>query len=202
MITARKTSFLAAVTLALLLLPASVSAQKSGFFFRGNVGPAYSLFSSDADLDIKGASGIVSLSFGKFVSRNLVLFGDIFGSSITGPTLESGGVEVDTPDDVTSTLSAIGGGVGYYSDSNIYLGASLGISFINIEWDDMGLEGRSDAGIGLSLIIGKDWQVGDKWNLGVAGHVIGGAIDDQGTTWTPTAFGVDFTFTYASGGIG
>ena len=53
------------------------------------------------------------------------------------------------------------------------------------------LEGRSDAGIGLSLILGKDWQVGDKWNLGVAGHVIGGAIDDLKQTWSELVGGTN-----------
>ena len=197
-----RTPILVGLALTLLLAPASASAQKSGFFFRGSLGPGYSRFHSDVGLDIQGPSGLLSLSFGKFVSGDLVFFGDIFGSSIRSPTLKVDDVEVDSPGDVTWTLSGIGGGVGIYSDTNIFLGVAAGISFLHRDWPEYGLQGRTKAGAGLSLLIGKDWQVGDTWNLGVAGHFIGSTIEDGNITWTPRAFGIDFTFTYASGGIG
>ncbi len=197
-----------ALATALLLLPGHVFGQKSGFFFRGNVGPGYTSLSADdtGDTKVTGTSGMVSLALGAFVKSNVAVYGEIFGSTISGPTIESGGSSLNTGDDVTATIGGVGAGATIYTPSGIYFGGSVGIATMTLEWDagSTSYEAESDAGLGLSLLVGKEWRVGNKWGLGVSGQALTGMIPDSGgagdVNWTPMAFGVDFTFTYVAGG--
>jgi hypothetical protein len=197
--------FLTGLALAFAVLPADALAQKSGFFFRGNVGPGYTSLTADdsGDTKVSGASGMVALAFGTFVRSNVAVYGEIFGSSMTGPTVESGGNSLDTGDEVTATMAGLGAGATVYTRSGVYFGGTVGFSTMTLEWDTgaMSYEAESDMGVGLSLLVGKEWRVGNKWGLGVTGHAITGVIPDQtDDTWTAMAFGVDFTFTYVGGG--
>ena len=199
-----KNSVLFSLALALLLMPVDAFAQKSGFFFRGNVGPGYTTISADdaGDTKVSGASGMVALAFGAFVKSNVAIYGEIFGSSITGPTMESGGTTINTNDDVTATVGGLGAGATIYTPSGIYFGGTVGISTMTLEYDtgSASVSADTDAGLGLSVLVGKEWRVGNKWGLGVSGHAMTGRIPDGDDTWTPMAIGVDFTFTFVGGG--
>ncbi|MCG6955239.1 MAG: porin family protein [Gemmatimonadetes bacterium] len=202
--TSGKTAILMGLALALSLLPHTVSAQKSGFFFRGNVGFGYTTLNADdvGDTKIKGGSGMVALDFGTFFKDNVAVYGEIFGSSITGPELESGGVSISTSNDMTATLFGVGVGVTVYSASGVYFGGTVGMARMRLEYSSgsASVSGDSDMGLGLSVLVGKEWQVGNRWGLGVSGHGMTGRIKDSGDNWTPLAFGVDFTFTFVKGG--
>ncbi len=200
----RKTAVLMGLALSLSLLPHTASAQKSGFFFRGNLGAGYTTLNSSANLDgkIKGGSGMVALDFGSFVKGNVAVYGEIFGSSVAGPDFESGGVIVRTDNDVTATLAGVGAGVTVYSASGVYLGGAVGVASLNLKVGSGSttVSGNSEPGLGLSFLVGKEWRVANRWGLGVSGHAMTGRIPDHGVDWTPMAFGVDFTFTFVSGG--
>lgn len=175
--------------------------ERSGFWFRGNLGGGSALYSSDP-LDVSGGAAMVSLSFGKFLNDDLVIYGDIHGSVISGPTLETpGGASVDTDDDVTASVGGVGIGLGYYLIPNsLFLGGAVGIQTMRMEQESTSVEGETDPGFGASVILGKDWVISDKWTLGAAGHLLMGTMEDQGggPTWTARAVGLSFTFSYAS----
>lgn len=200
----RRTPIIAGLALAFLLFPASVSAQKSGFLFRGNMGAGYISLSADDvnDTKITGGGGMAALAFGAFVKPNVALYGEFFFSSITGPTLESGGSTIDTTDDLTATVGGLGAGATIYTQSGVYFGGTVGFSTMSMKYDvgSTSFETTTDPGIGLSFLIGKEWAVGDKWALGVSGQAITGVIPDEDDSWTPMAIGIDFTFTYVAGG--
>ncbi len=197
------------VAVAWLFLAAPLSGQdqgdreRSGFWFRGNLGGGSAVFSSDP-LEVSGTSTLIGLSFGRFLSDDLVVFGDLHGAVISGPTLEMGGRTVDTDDDdVTATLTGFGVGAGYYVvPSSVFVGAAVGIQRLTIEQESTNMEGNTDPGVGASVIVGKDFIISDNWMLGAAGHAMVGTMKDQDSddTLTARAFGLSFTFSYTGEG--
>lgn len=196
--------------LACLALAAPALAQetedspRSGFWFRGNLGGGSALFGSDL-LDISGGGTLISLSFGKFLNDDVVLFADVHGAVISAPTLEAEGRSVSTSDDFSATTTGIGVGIAYYIVPNsVFLGGAVGMQTLRFRYEEgnRDIEGSTDPGVGGSLILGKDFVISDKWLLGAAGHAMLGTMKDQGggPTWTTRAYGLSFTFTYAAEG--
>lgn len=174
------------------------SAERSGFWLRGNFGMGYASFSSD-EAKITGAAAVGAISVGKFFSDNFVGFVEIVVSSITGPTFEMGGKTVTADEDITSLVGGIGIGVGYYVvPSSVFLGGSLSIATLSLEVDNDKVA-ETDPGLAGSLILGKDFVISDKWTLGVAGHLILGTMTDKGgePRWNASAGGLSFTFSFA-----
>ncbi len=57
------------------------------------------------------------------------------------------------------------------------------------------LTGETDAGLFTDLTLGKEWWVGDKWALGIAGglqyHRFGDS--DSDVSWDGTSYAIRFT---------
>jgi hypothetical protein len=180
----------------------SEGGQRSGFWFRGGVGPGYASFTSDeADQEVSGSGSVLSFSFGKFLKDDLVVYGDLHGGIIPGPTLKSGGRTVHTDDeDITYTLTGVGVGVGYYVvPSSVFIGGAVGFQRLSAKAESAGMEANTDPGLGVSVVAGKDFIIADKWMLGAGAQVTVGTMSDQdgGPSFTSMAYGVHFTFSFA-----
>jgi hypothetical protein len=192
-----------------LLLPGWLSAQeapsaqerdspRSGFWLRGNVGFGYAQYSSET-VEISGRAALVSISLGKFFGDNLVGFFDIVGSTILGPTLETGGVTYVGGPETTEQVVGVGLGAGYYLvPSSVFFGGSLAMVTESYEEGEETVT-ETDPGPALSLILGKDFVISDKWTLGVAGHGLFATMTEKGQPmrWKTAAGGVAFTFSFA-----
>ena len=77
------------------------------------------------------------------------------------------------------SVFAFGGGLTYYiMPANVYLAGSVGFGQAVFE-DYRGAVDGSDLGLGVNLMVGKEWWVGSDWGLGVAGQGIILATDDE-----------------------
>jgi hypothetical protein len=102
---------------------------------------------------------------------------------LSDPNVELGGTTY-TLKDVYVNTGGVGIGLSYYiMPANIYLAGCLMLANSYIEYQDQKLA-ESERGPGVFLSIGKEWWVGKKWGLGVAGFFQGAWLkdkeDDQG----------------------
>jgi hypothetical protein len=96
-----------------------------------------------------------------FEADSFTLFGNTTGTKGTDPTR-----------DVNYGFLA-GAGVGYYFErADLYLSGAVGASLKNVHVSDEGTEfnAKRDAGIGCSVMLGRDWWVSDEWSVGVSGQ--------------------------------
>jgi hypothetical protein len=172
--------------------------ERSGFWLRGNLGHGYARFSTDP-WTVSGSAELGSFSIGKFFGDRLVGFVDVAVAVIPGPTLKRGdSTFVAAPTD-EETVGGMGLGVGYYLVPNsVFLGGSLGLATESFSIHEEEVN-ESDPGPALSLVLGKDFVVSDKWTLGVAGHLHLATMTEKArpVRWKTAAGGIDFTFAFA-----
>jgi len=133
------------------------------------------------ELEASGLSGDVNFAIGALVAPNLALHATLLGWSVSEPGLEIGGVEFDT-DDVSLTLSGFGAGLTYYvHPANLYLSGSICAASLTLEYEDAGVtvSAESETGVAFDFTVGKEWWVGSKWGLGVAGAFGFHSIPDE-----------------------
>ncbi len=198
----RLSSRLAVLTLA-CLFPLSAFANEprehdEGFYLRlaPGFGSATSKVEEGGDsLEIGGAAGVFDVAVGMTVSPNFIVHANVGAFAVIDPTFKVNGVDFETTD-VTFTLSMFGAGVTYYvGESNIFLSGSVGAASLGIEYE--GESANSDLGLALQASVGKEWWVGDKWAIGVAGVVNYHSVNDSDVDekWKGTSFGGQVTFT-------
>ncbi|MCE9672217.1 hypothetical protein LY474_30870 [Myxococcus stipitatus] len=173
-----------------------------GFYLRGQFGLGYTRAeAADVDLAIKGISGSLDLEVGYAVFTNFIIYGKLFGSSVTNPDLEIDGdtIEGEAGDDVSSNYMGIGAGVTYYfMPANFYITGALVVNELSITEDGDNVA-ETDAGVGIHLGIGKEWWVSDNWGIGIGAEVALGRIrsdSNDGDDWNVAHFGLLFTATY------
>lgn len=172
-----------------------------GFYLRLHIGPAYTRMSTSdpvTDVVVKGTGGAFGVAIGGSVSKNLIVYGELFDDIAVGPTVEVNGVSNDASDDVSAGAIGVGVGLAYYiMPANMYVSGTLAMSQISIQEDGDEI-GETDFGPGVSLMIGREWWVSPSWGLGVAAQLFAGQMDDKdgGPTWTTTAFAIAFSATY------
>ena len=150
------------------------------------------------NVSIAGTGAMFNLALGGAISRNLILYGDLYASSAVDPTVESDGAEATLGG--TMTLSGVGIGLAWYSESNFYLGGSLGFMSLTVE-DDLGFETETESGGAVNLNVGKEWWVSDNWGLGIALNVLLGQIPEEDLdgveiNWGAAAFNLALLATY------
>lgn len=187
----------------LLSSPAAWSGPRDhndGFFLRlsGGGGSAKTSISLlDEDFELSGTGGDVNVAVGAIVTPNLALHGTVWGWAISDPDWSWGELEIDNiPADLT--LSAVGGGFTYYfMPVNMYLSGSAGMGILSV--DAPGGSGETDGGLSFDVTLGKEWWVGDRWGLGVAGgfsyHSIPEPEPEIDENWSGTSFGLRFSAT-------
>lgn len=179
--------------------------EHDGLYLRFLVGMGATTMSArgeDPELRISGAGLGLSFALGGTVARNLVLFGELVGSTAIEPELRSGDSVRRTPPDTTAGIFGLGLGLGYYLPHNLYLTGTFALSRVEIDLagdDQPERAARSRFGPGLSLVFGKEWWVSRNWGLGVAAQLYLARMKDlQGDAGTvaPTwrARGVNLMF--------
>jgi hypothetical protein len=174
-----------------------------GVFLRMSAGLGYAQtnWSVDNGLDasLHGLTGDANFAIGAIVGHNVAVHGSFWGWSMADPTAEANGHEVEL-DDVTYSVSAFGPGVTLYTNTNWYFSGNVGFASASLEQDHVTIE--TDNGFALDAIVGKEWWVGGRWGLGVAGsfgyHSIppGDNADEVDGNLTGESFGVRFSATF------
>lgn len=143
-----------------------------GFFLRFLAGGGSGSIVIDNDMTFKSSAGLFHFQIGGEISKNLVLFGDIDGFSLSEPEMEYGGTTSTFTDGSINTFG-VGIGLSYYlMPANIYLTRSLMLTGTTIEYQDQDL-GESKMGSGLSLLLVRSGGSVKNGGLSVAGFYEG-----------------------------
>jgi hypothetical protein len=174
-----------------------------GFYLRLHLGFGFTSVtgtdSTGSQLVLSGASGSLGMAIGAALGSNLIIFGNFFGTSITDPDVKIDGVSQGTGKG-SATMVGFGVGLAYYVvPSNVYLSAAVGTTQFSVSNSNGATGYKSDFGIGLQTMLGKEWWISDDWGIGVAGELLLASMKDQtdtSTTWTTAAFSLLFSATY------
>ena len=195
-----------AATLAATSARADPASEHRGFYLRMNLGPGFSsMEADDANLTLKGAGVGASAAVGGALARNFVLFGEVFLHGMADPSVEGLGLDESTVQG--AGVLGIGPGAAYYfMPLNLYVSATLALTagFVDVrdELGDPDTKSRSTkAGLGLSLMVGKEWWLSANWGLGVAAQLFGARMQDEDiadgeSAWRAGGFALLISGTY------
>jgi hypothetical protein len=147
-----------------------------GLYIHLHLGPAYTSFGDD-QLKVHGTGGSFDLAVGGAIRPRVIVFAEVFDDIAQAPSVEIGGQTGTTSDDTNAGVIGVGGGVAYYTPSNIYVAATLAAAKITVQTKDD--TSNSDFGPGVSLKVGKEWMVSPKWGLGVGGQMFLGSVKEN-----------------------
>jgi hypothetical protein len=172
--------------------------RHQGLFLRLDGGLGYLRSSSmlnGEDASLTGLALSFGISLGGHVREDLSVFGHASISAAPAPTASLGTSSGGT--DSSLELVSIGPGVNYYfMPSNVYVSAVVALTGLFAIAKNK--SGSSEVGLGVRVAVGKEWWVGDRWGIGVAGQFSFGSNQDQGSaahwkTISPTlAFSATF----------
>jgi len=196
----RSITLLAAVLLATGCATAHQTAH-TGFHFQGDIGIGGSRSSASQggnDFKISGTGGQGSVALGGAVAPNLIIGGQVWGSTNTDPSIEVNGQSAQTASNASTALYGIGPMVKYYfMPINFFLAATP--SFAKLESSSDTGEGETKWGPAIRLAAGKEWYVSQHWGLGVAGVLQFSSNEEEtsgGPTWSTIGGGVVFSASY------
>lgn len=177
-----------------------VAADRVGPFLRAHIGLSIFRASASDDFDELTISGVgpgLGIAGGFAVQPNLFLHGELFYEVAFDPDVEINGETMST-EDASAGMVGIGAGATYYiMPSNIYFSGTLAMTQVVLDAD--GETEGSEWGPGVSLMAGKEWLVGPKAGVGLAGRLSLGSqkVDpDFDVDWTTTVFSLLFSATY------
>ncbi len=202
-------SFVYIVMILSTCIPTSLIAQQnndvythSGFFLRflsgGGAGSMVINNFGGSKLTAKSTGGLFHFQIGTEILENLVLFGDLGGFAISDPEFVHGRQSY-TAENTEISNFGIGIGLSYYiMPVNVYLSGS--ILMAQGKFEQPGVEKETEWGPGILLCAGKEWWVGKKWGLGVAGFLEISFLKGKEAWGPPTdirgqIFGIAFTAT-------
>jgi len=179
------TSFFCGILIISICLPLRIAAQGNnevssheGFFLRFQAGVGGGSIVIDNDMTFKSNAGLFHFQIGREISKNLALFVDMGGFSLSDPKLEWQGTST-TLTDTSLNSNSWGIGLSYYiMPVNIYFAGSLMLARTKIKNQDQDL-GESKLGPGIFLSIGKEWWIGKRWGLGITGFYEGAWLKDK-----------------------
>jgi hypothetical protein len=176
-----------------------------GFFLRLTAGVGYLYATESAGgetASYSGFGGTLGLAVGGAIAPNLIIFGEILGTSARDVQVSYRNVS-DYPG-LDVMLFGFGPGIAYYLEpANVYLSATLAISKLSFSntydyyYDSYATE-DTDWGFGGSFLVGKEWWIARRLGIGVAGQLHLASMTDSynHTRLTATAFSVLFSATF------
>lgn len=176
----RSGATLALLTLTLLALVPAVSradaprSHDHGIFLRMSAGGGGAALTTDIqraprqELKLSGPAGEGDVAIGAIVGRNLALHASVFGWSIVDPDVKINDVTVGSGD-ATISLSAFGPGLTGYFGPNMFVSGSIGAARLSVERDRVTVDSKT--GVAMEFVLGKEWWVGRRWGLGLAGAI-------------------------------
>jgi hypothetical protein len=176
-----------------------------GFFMRLNVGAGYLRASETYGglTDRYAGMGVTfCAAFGGALTPNLVIYGEMLGTSVPDPEWSVSDGSGRTLGGVDMTMAGIGPGIAYYVlPINLYLSGTLTFDQISFSASSSDYSySDTSVGIGLSLMVGKEWWISRDWGLGLAGQMhIASMGDNPGgysTRMSAAVFSVLLSATY------
>jgi hypothetical protein len=155
--------------------------EHDGFYLRLQVGGGYNRASVvGEDLAVKGGAAGINAEVGAALTRNFILYGKLFGTSVPSPDIEVGDLTIEGRDeDVSQNYGALGVGFTYYlMPANVYLSGALSFAQLTINEDGEKIA-ETDVGGGLHLGIGKEWWVSKNWGLGLGAELALGRVPEK-----------------------
>ncbi len=162
---------------------------------------------SGTSLTSSGGAMLYSFALGGAVSPNLSLGADLFGFGLSEPKVDYAGTSYGNQKNTRLNVNGLGFNATYYfMPTNLYLSGTAGLVRITREKfnssgssQSVSSEGNS-SGLGVSLMVGKEWMVSREWGIGVAGQFIAASTSKSESgidvAVGSAAFGVSFTATY------
>jgi hypothetical protein len=178
--------------------------EHDGFYMRFLLGGSSSTMTIDgasSDMELSGMSVAFRFQIGAEISKNLIAYGEVGGTTISNPEIKIGDQTYDTEDTKASNFD-FGGGLTYYiMPENIYITGSILASRATLEYTGGSetTKSESDPGLGLFFGVGKEWWVSDDWALGAAVFAAFSSVPDKASsdvTISNTSFGVAFSATF------
>jgi hypothetical protein len=163
-----------------------------GGYMRWGVGASYlhaGYRNQGTQVTISGWGMGMNMAFGMAVARNLILFGELAGSTAWGPTKT--GISSDA---TNANMISIGPGLVYYVEPmNLYLSGALAFAFFSLTNPGAEPAGRQTevggAGFAGSLLVGKEWWISDNWGIGLAAMLHAGSLKVKDVDARMTAVG-------------
>jgi len=176
--------------------------QHDGFYMRIYAGLGYlsaSATYAGVTETYSGLGATYGAAFGGTIAPNLILYGEFLGTSVTNADLSYGGV-TQTYSGTDLTLVGFGPGIAYYVEPvNLYLSGTLTFTQVSFSDTYSGYPvGDTNLGIGLSLMVGKEWWVTRDWGVGIAGQIHVASMGDPSydSRLRAAAFSMLFSATY------
>jgi hypothetical protein len=180
------------------------SHDHDGLFARVTLGGGFLSASEDyqgVNYTYSGGGFSWGVALGGVIAPNLILFGEFSGITVADPE-ESGGGTSGTMSGTDMTLIGFGPGLAYYFvPVNLYLSGTL--TFSQLSFSDVTgfyADSNTDFGVGLSLMVGKEWWVTQDWGLGLAGQFQVASMKDHpdgvSTRMTAETFSLLFSATF------
>lgn len=175
-----KVAMLAASLLLLagLAIPMQASAapegsHDTGFMLRYTAGGSFARTSQkakdvDAGVYLQAPAVDMDLALGYAFTRSFAIhatagYWQMFNPKVGG---NLGGVSGETDVDAKIQNAAFGGGVTAWTPGNVYFSASLMAAMLRGTYN--GSQTDTDWGVGLDLLLGKEWWLSDNVGLGLA----------------------------------
>jgi hypothetical protein len=175
-----------------------------GFYMRLAAGGGAAV-AEDSDIGAKASGGSFAFSaaFGGAILQNLILYGEMIGYGIPESKYNNDGMNGTSSH--TLNITGFGPGVAYYfMPLNLYLSGTLVLHQISENASGNSNNGvtLTDTGVGVSLMVGKEWWVSADWGLGIAADFFLGSAKNRpdyttpDSRWTSKGFAVMFSATY------
>lgn len=158
---------------ALALAPGAARADAEhthdGVLLRGVLGIGYQWISDDGSpqSEIVGAAAAYALQAGYMLTENIGLVAELSGDRNVAPRLSVGGVRTTARGGRADTLGLGAGATFSFTDLNLLFAATLLRDSLTLENDGESL-GRTEAGLGLHLLLGREWWIRSQWAMGTA----------------------------------
>jgi hypothetical protein len=174
-----------------------------GLFLRFDFGLGYQGSSTSASAtgfsfdSAHGGAGELGIAVGGAVKENVLLAAHFWGTAVASPTVTTNGTAFSSGGDFSSSLFGIGPSLDYYfMPQNVYLSVTPSLTWLR--FSDAFDSFDSSAGFGTRFALGKEWWVGRRWGLGLAGWFAFSFNKeiDGGPTWKTYAGGLGFSGTF------
>lgn len=146
-----------------------------GLFVRGYVGMAHlstrAYVEPDVDLELRGGALDLQAAVGGIVAPNVAL--QLTSSAIVAlsPAAYVGNEPLESATGGMQ-LFTVAPGVTWYLPQNAYISPSMGLGILRMRFDDDALNQPEPLlGFAFDLTGGKEWWVGPRFGVGVAGHL-------------------------------
>jgi hypothetical protein len=178
--------------------------QHDGFYMRLDAGVGGLSASENvggSTYTYSGLSTHLGAAFGGVVAPNLVIYGEFIFATVSNASLSEGGV-TQSYSGTNLDVFGFGPGIAYYFEPiNLYLSGTL--TFTQVSFSDTYYgysQGDTNFGLGVSLMLGKEWWVSRDWGIGIAGQFhlasMGDSVAGYNTDLRVASFAALFSATY------